>query len=276
MYLTPEVCPDIVTELKGETTMTAPQTVHTVVSNEEWLQARKALLAQEKALTRQRDELSRRRRELPWVKVEKDYVFDGPQGNVTLSDLFSGGTQLMIYHFMFGPDWAEGCPSCSLVADNVVGSLVHLANRDTALAMVSRATIGKIEEFRKRMGWNCRWVSSNRNSFNWDYHVSFTKDEMQKGEMYYNFGVNRFPSDEAPGISVFYKDAAGSIFHTYSAFARGAEALIGTYDLLDMTPKGRDEDQLSFPMAWVRHHDRYPDTQTSHSTETCCHSTERS
>lgn len=256
--------------------MTATQTVNAVVSNEVWLQARKALLDQEKALTRQRDELSRKRRELPWVKVEKDYVFDGTQGSVTLSDLFAGRTQLMIYHFMFGPDWAEGCPSCSMVADNIDGALVHLAQRDTTLAMVSRAPVGKIEPFRKRMGWNCQWVSSYRNSFNWDYHVSFTKDEMEKGEMYYNFDANRFPSDEAPGMSVFYKDAAGSIFHTYSTYARGVEALLGTYDLLDMTPKGRDEDQLPSTMAWVRHHDRYPGTETAHPAEACCHPTERS
>ena len=256
--------------------MTATQTAHAVVSKEEWLQSRKALLEQEKALTRQRDELSRRRRELPWVKVETNYVFDGPQGSVTLSDLFAGRTQLMIYHFMFGPDWEEGCPSCSMVADNIVGALVHLAHRDTTLVMVSRAPIGKIEAFQKRMGWDCQWVSSYRNSFNRDYHVSFTKDEMEKSEVYYNFAVNRFPSDEAPGVSVFYKDAAGSIFHTYSAYARGLEGLLGTYDLLDMTPKGRDEDQLPFTMAWVRHHDRYPDTETAHSGEAHCHSTERS
>jgi predicted dithiol-disulfide oxidoreductase (DUF899 family) len=256
--------------------MTATETVHAVVSNDEWLQARKALLDEEKALTRQRDELSRKRRELPWIKVEKDYVFDGPGGSVTLSDLFEGRTQLMIYHFMFGPDWAEGCPSCSILADNIDGALPHLRPRDTTLVMVSRAPIGKIEAFRRRMGWNCHWVSSYRNTFNRDYHVSFTKQEMERGEMYYNFGVNRFPADEAPGMSVFYKDAAGSVFHTYSTYARGLEGLLGTYDLLDMTAKGRDEDQLPFGMAWVRHHDRYPDSGTAHSGEGCCHSTERS
>jgi predicted dithiol-disulfide oxidoreductase (DUF899 family) len=256
--------------------MTATQTVHAVVSNDEWLQARKALLDQEKAMTRQRDELSRKRRELPWIKVEKDYLFDGPEGSVTLSDLFAGRTQLMVYHFMFGPDWAEGCPSCSMLADNIDGALAHLAHRDTTLVMVSRAPIGKIEAFRKRMGWGCRWVSSYRNSFNRDYHVSFTKEEMEKGEMYYNFGVTRFPADEAPGMSVFCKDSAGSVFHTYSTYARGLEGLLGTYDLLDMTAKGRDEDQLSYGMAWVRHHDRYPDSVPPESGEGCCHSTERS
>jgi len=249
--------------------MTAPQEINAIVSNEEWLEARRALLEEEKALTRQRDELSRKRRELPWVKVETDYVFDGPEGPVPLSELFAGRTQLMIYHFMFGPEWAEGCPSCSMVADSINGALVHIAHRDTTLAMVSRAPIGKIEAFRKRMGWNCMWVSSHGNSFNQDFHVSFTKDEIEKGEVYYNFGMNRFPKDEAPGLSVFYKDARGSIFHTYSAYARGLEGLLGTYDLLDMTPKGRDEDHLPFTMAWVRHHDRYPDTETAHSAG--CH-----
>jgi predicted dithiol-disulfide oxidoreductase (DUF899 family) len=257
--------------------MTATEKMHAVVvSNEEWLQARRALLKQEKALTRQRDELARKRRELPWVKVEKDYVFDGPNGSLTLGDLFAGRSQLMIYHFMFGPDWAEGCPSCSMVADNIDGALVHLAQRDTTLVMVSRAPIGKIEAFQKRMGWKAPWVSSNCNSFNWDFHVSFTKDEMKKGEVFYNFGMNRFPSDEAPGVSVFFKDEAGAIFHTYSTFARGAEALIGTYNLLDMVPKGRDEADLPFTMSWVRHHDRYPQAESMDSASACCHSTEHS
>jgi len=241
---------------------------------EEWLQARRALLEQEKALTRQRDELSRRRRELPWVKIETNYVFDSPQGSMILADLFAGRTQLIVYHFMFGPDWEEGCPSCSMCADSLAAVLVHLEHRDTSLAMVSRAPIAKIEAFRKRMRWKLPWVSSCSNSFNRDFHVSFTKDEIQ-GEVYYNFGMNRFPSAEAPGVSVFYKNAGGSIFHTYSAYARGLEGLLGAYDLLDMTPKGRDEDQLGFTMAWVRHHDRYPETEAADSTGACCHSTER-
>lgn len=251
--------------------MTATQTIHAVVSNEEWLQARKALLEQEKAFTRQHDELSRKRRELPWVKVEEDYGFDGPQGRVTLSDLFAGRTQLMTYHFMFGPEWAEGCPSCSMAADHIDRSVVHLANRDTTLIMVSRAPIDKIEAFKKRMEWNVPWVSSYCSSFNRDYHVSFTKDEMAKGEIYYNFGTSGHPSEETPGMSVFYRDSAGTIFHTYSAYARGLEPLLGVYDLLDMTPNGRDEDQLRFPMAWVRHHDRYPNAETTHSGEASCH-----
>jgi predicted dithiol-disulfide oxidoreductase (DUF899 family) len=253
--------------------MTATQNVHAIVSREEWLQARRSLMEQEKAFTRQRDELSRQRRELPWVRVEENYGFDSPRGTVTLSDLFAGRTQLIVYHFMFGPDWTEGCPSCSMVADTIAGSVVHIANRDTSVVMVSRAPIEKIEAFRQRMGWNLPWVSSNGNRFNWDYHVSFTPEEVQKGEMYYNFGQMRFPSSEAPGASVFIKDSYGNIFHTYSVFARGLEGLLGAYDLLDMTPKGRDEDQLSFPMAWVRHHDRYP--EAAPSAGACCHSSEQ-
>jgi predicted dithiol-disulfide oxidoreductase (DUF899 family) len=256
--------------------MTATQKVHAVVSEQEWLQARTALLMQEKALTRQRDELSRKRRELPWVKVDKNYVFDGPQGSVTLSDLFAGRSQLLIYHFMFGPEWKEGCPSCSMVADSIDGVLTHLAQRDTNLVMVSRAPIEKIEPFKRRMGWKCQWVSSYGKSFNWDYHVSFTKEEMQKGDVNYNFGSSRFPSDEAPGMSAFFKEAAGTIFHTYSAYARGLEGLLGAYDLLDLTAKGRDEDQLSYPMAWIRHHDRYPDAGAAHSGDPHCHSPEQS
>jgi len=254
--------------------MTATQTVHAIVSQEEWLQARCALLEQEKAYTRLRDELSRRRRELPWVKVEENYVFDGPGGSVTLSDLFASRTQLIVYHFMLGPDWAEGCPSCSMIADTIAGSVVHVANRDAAVVMVSRAPIEKIEAFRQRMGWDLPWVSSYGSRFNWDYHVSFSPEEVEKGEVYYNFGRMRFPKSEAPGVSVFIKDSYGNIFHTYSAYGRGLEGLLGAYDLLDMTPKGRDEEQFSFPMAWVRHHDRYP--ESAQAAGAGCHSTERS
>ena len=256
--------------------MTATQKLHAIVSHEEWLQSRKALLAEEKALTRKHDELSRRRRELPWVKVDQNYVFDGPQGNVTLSDLFAGRTQLLIYHFMFGPDWAEGCPSCSMVADHIDRTRIHVTQRDTTLVMVSRAPIAKIEDFRKRMGWTLPWVSSNGNTFNRDYHVTFTQEEMEKGDSYYNFGSNRFPSPEAPGMSAFYRDPGGNIFHTYSAYARGLEALLGTYTLLDLTTKGRDEDEFSFPMAWVRHHDRYPESQAGQAAAAGCHGAERS
>lgn len=243
---------------------------HKVVSNGEWLAARKAFLEKEKAFTRQRDELSRERRELPWVKVEKNYVFDGPNGKETLSDLFGGRSQLIIYHFMFGPEWAEGCPSCSLLADHMDGSLVHLDDRDVTLLAVSRAHLSQIESFKKRLGWRFKWVSSNANDFNYDYHVSFTKDEVAKSNMYYNYGNTNFPSDEGPGVSVFYKDAIGDIFHTYSAYARGADILISAYNYLDLAPKGRNEDSFDFSMAWVRHHDRYENQPKAKASVTGC------
>ena len=229
-----------------------------VVSQEEWLAARKNLLEKEKEFTRQRDALSAQRREMPWVRVQKEYVFEAPGGKKErLSDLFGGKSQLFVYHFMFGPDWKEGCQSCSLFADHVDGLLVHLASRDVSLVMVSRAPLAQIEPFKKRMGWKFKWVSSNGTDFNYDYHVSFTKEEMAGGNVSYNFGKNRFPSDEAPGASVFYKDAHGSIFHTYSSYARGLDILLGVYNLIDMTPMGRHEEGLPYSMAWVRHHDKY-------------------
>jgi predicted dithiol-disulfide oxidoreductase (DUF899 family) len=230
-----------------------------VVSPAEWLAARKELLKKEKEFTRLRDELSRQRRELPWEKVEKSYVFDGPKGKETLADLFGGKSQLIIYHFMFGPEWKEGCPSCSLLADHIDGAVVHLAQRDVTLLAVSRATLPQIEAFKKCMGWRFKWVSSSGSDFNYDYHVSFTKDEVTKREMYYNYEMQEFPSEEGPGASVFCKNGAGEIFHTYSTFGRGADMLIGAYNYLDLVPKGRDEDALPFTMAWVRHHDRYSD-----------------
>ena len=239
--------------------MTATQAQHKVVSREEWLQARKAHLEAEKAFTRQRDELARQRRELPWVKVEKNYIFEGPKGGESLADLFAGRSQLVIYHFMLGPGWEEGCRSCSFLADHFDGSLIHLAHRDVTLAVISRAPFQQIEAFQKRMGWHFHWVSSNGNEFNQDYHVSFTNDELAKGKVYYNYGLVGFGATEAPGLSVFYKDAAGRIFHTYSSYARGLDMLVGAYSFLDLVPKGRDEDGLAFSMSWVRHHDRYGD-----------------
>jgi predicted dithiol-disulfide oxidoreductase (DUF899 family) len=230
-----------------------------VVSRAEWLVARKELLTKEKESTRQRDALSAERRKLPRVKIEKEYVFDAPSGKETLADLFDGRSQLIVYHFMFGPGWDEGCPSCSLLADHIDGSVVHLAQRDVTLVVVSRAPLPEIEAFKKRMGWRFKWVSSYGNDFNSDYHVSFTKDEMAKGKVYYNYEMQAFGSEEAPGASVFYKDETGDIFHTYSCYARGGELLMGAYSYLDLVPKGRDEDALAFTMAWVRHHDRYGD-----------------
>ncbi|QOV90071.1 DUF899 domain-containing protein [Humisphaera borealis] len=233
-------------------------TTRPIVSKSQWTEARIALLAKEKELTRQRDELARQRRELPWVKVDQNYVFDGPDGKVALGHLFGDRSQLIVYHFMFGPDWAEGCPSCSYVCDHLDGTLSHLAARDVSLVAVSRAPVSKIAAFKKRMGWRFPWVSSHDNAFNYDFHVSFTPEERAKGGVYYNYGTAPFPSEEAPGASVFYKDpGTGEIFHTYSAFSRGLDALLGTYVLLDLTPKGRDEDHLPFSMQWVRHHDRY-------------------
>jgi predicted dithiol-disulfide oxidoreductase (DUF899 family) len=230
-----------------------------IVSREEWLAARKQHLSQEKEFTRLRDELSRQRRELPWVRVEKRYVFDGPHGKETLADLFGGRSQLIVVHFMFGPGWEEGCKSCSFRADHLDGALVHLAHRDVTLVVVSRAPLSQIEAFKKRMGWRFTWVSSYGTDFNFDFHVSFTKDEMAKGQVYYNYDMREFGSEEAPGTSVFYKDETGDIFHTYSCYARGGDMLIGAYHYLDLVPKGRDEDALAFTMAWVRHHDRYGD-----------------
>jgi len=232
---------------------------HTIVSREEWLAARRAHLAKEKEFTRLRDRLSAERRALPWVKVDKPYVFEGPAGKTSLAGLFAGRRQLIVYHFMFGPGWEEGCPSCSFLADHIDGAAVHLAHRDVTLLAVSRAPLRQIEAFKKRMGWRFTWVSSHGTDFNFDYHVSFTKDETAKGAVDYNFAPREFPSEEAPGISVFYKDEHGEVFHTYSAYARGLDLLVGAYNYLDLAPKGRDEDALAFTMAWVRHHDRYSD-----------------
>jgi predicted dithiol-disulfide oxidoreductase (DUF899 family) len=233
-------------------------TDHKTGTREEWLAARLELLEAEKELTRRSDELARQRRALPWVKVEKNYVFDSPQGKVTLADLFDGRSQLIVYHFMFHPEWREGCPSCSFVVDHLDGTIPHLAARDVSLVIVSRAPLAKIEVFKKRMGWRFRWVSSFGSDFNYDYHVSFTPEQKATGKVDYNYAMEEFPSDEAPGASVFCKDpASGEIFHTYSSYARGLDRLMLTYTLLDLVPKGRAEDQLGFSMEWVRHHDRY-------------------
>jgi predicted dithiol-disulfide oxidoreductase (DUF899 family) len=240
---------------------------HAVVSQSEWLAARRALLAKEKEVTRQRDELSRQRRALPWVKVDTNFVFEGPRGRIPLLDLFNGCSQLIIYHFMLGPGWPEGCPSCSFLADHFDGALPHLAQRDVSFAAVSRATMAEISAFKKRMGWSFPWVSSNGNSFNRDFHVSFTAEEKAGGKVYYNYALTEFPSEEAPGLSVFTKNGAGEIFHTYSSYARGLDILVGAYNFLDFAPKGRDEDALPWTMAWVRHHDRYGSAPAKAS---CC------
>ena len=229
---------------------------HKVVSPEEWLAARKALLAQEKEFTRQRDALSAARRQLPWVKIEKDYVFEGSDGKETLADLFGGKSQLMIYHFMLGPGWVQGCPSCSYLADHFDGAIPHLAQRDVAFVVVSRAPLAEIEAYKKRMGWKFKWVSSNGSDFNHDFHVSFTPEEKASGKVDYNYAVGSFPSEEAPGLSTFIKDN-GAVFHAYSTYARGLDIIVGTYNMLDLAPKGRDEASLPWSMAWVRRHDEY-------------------
>ena len=228
-----------------------------IVSRDEWLAARKALLAREKAHTREGDALSADRRRLPMVKVETSYMFDTADGRRSLADLFEGRSQLIVYHFMMGPGWAEGCPSCSFLMDHLDGVLPHLANRDVTLVAVSRAPLAEIDAFKRRMGWQFPWVSSYGTAFNRDFHVSFTKDEVASGKMHYNYAEQLFPSEEGPGFSVFVTNARGDIFHTYSTYGRGGESVLGTYHLLDLVPKGRDEDGLPFPMAWVRHHDRY-------------------
>jgi predicted dithiol-disulfide oxidoreductase (DUF899 family) len=239
-----------------------------IVSHAEWLAARKQFLAKEKEFTRLRDELSRQRRELPWEKIEKEYVFDGPRGKESLADLFDNRSQLIVYHFMMGPGWSAGCPSCSYLADHFDGPSIHLANRDATLAVISRAPMAEIEVFKKRMGWKFHWVSSFANDFNYDYHVSFTPEEQAKGEVSYNYESTKFPSEEGPGLSVFYKDASGAIFHTYSTYARGLDIFVGAYNFLDHVPKGRDEDGLTFSMAWVRHHDKYSEGYFVDPTQT--------
>ena len=235
---------------------------HKIVSQSEWLAARKALLAREKEFTKARDALSAARRDLPWTPVAKNYVFDGPNGKETLSDLFGGKSQLMIYHFMLGPGWIQGCPSCSFLADHFDGMLPHLAARDVTFTAIARAPLAEIEAYKRRMGWRFPWASSFANDFNFDYHVSFPTDQAAS-EVDYNYEMQDVGSDEMPGLSAFYQDANGGIFHTYSAYARGLDSLVGTYNFLDVAPKGRDEHNLPWSMAWVRRHDEYGDAPKS-------------
>jgi predicted dithiol-disulfide oxidoreductase (DUF899 family) len=229
---------------------------HKIVPQSEWIAARTELLRKEKEFTKLRDELGRQLSELPWDR--EPYVFEGPKGKETLSDLFNGRSQLIVYHFMFGPDWKEGCPSCSFLSDHIDGTLAHLNHHDVTLLAVSRARLSKIEAFKKRMGWHFPWVSSFGSDFNFDYHVSATKEELAKGEMYYNYRVFKSRGEEQPGISVFYKDKSDNdrIYHTCSSYARGGDLLIGTYNYLDLTPKGRNEINPNH-IDWVRHHDKY-------------------
>lgn len=243
---------------------------HTVVSQEEWIVARKALLVREKELTRARDDLARQRRELPWVKVDKTYTFDTPEGKKSLAELFGSKSQLVVNHFMLGPGWKEGCIGCSFGADHVEGMLPHLGARDVTYVSVSRATLPEIEAYKKRMGWHFPWVSSFGSDFNFDFNVSFRPEDVGSGnKVMYNYALTETGVDELPGYSVFIKDDDGSIYHTYSSFGRGAEALLGTYVLLDMLPKGREENgPYHSLMDWVKRHDEY---EAAAAQSACCH-----
>jgi predicted dithiol-disulfide oxidoreductase (DUF899 family) len=234
---------------------------HPVVSHQEWITARKAFLKKEKKFAKLRDALSAERRALPWEKVEKEYFFAGPNGQESLADLFAGKSQLIVYHFMFGPDWTEGCKGCSFWADNFNGPGIglHLKNRDTTILAISRAPLARLKAFQKRMKWSFKWVSSLNNDFNFDYGVSFKPEDAKDGKIAYKYALKESDADEMPGISVFFRDAKGAIFHTYSTYARGLDMTNTVYQYLDLTPKGRDEDALEWPMQWVRHHDRYAD-----------------
>ena len=233
-------------------------TEHPVVFPQDWIAARKALLTKEKELTRLRDEVARQRRDLPWVKVEKAYAFTGPKGKLKLSDLFEGRSQLIVYHFMYGPDWDEGCLSCSFWADNFEGIPIHLAHRDATLVAISRAPYRTLAAYRKRMGWTFPWYSSEGSDFNYDYQVSYTPEQIESGDAEHNY-VRGTVMDELPGVSVFYRDADGEIYHTYSTYRRGLDMLNGAYHYLDLLPKGRDEDELPWTMSWLRRHDQYDD-----------------
>jgi predicted dithiol-disulfide oxidoreductase (DUF899 family) len=243
-------------------------TQHQIVSRDEWIAARKELLRKEKDFTRLRDQLSAERRALPWVKVDKEYLFDTPSGRQSLGDLFGGRSQLVTKHFMFGPDWIDGCVGCSFEMDHIEGALVHLEHHDVSYVVVSRAPLAKLEAYRQRMGWRLRWVSSYGSDFNYDFHVSFTPEQVASGKAYYNYELRDVGIDELSGRSVFCRDEAGDIFHTYSSFARGGELFLSSYAVLDITPKGRNETINGNMTDWVRHHDRYQDENEG----ACCHS----
>lgn len=239
---------------------------HEIVSRQAWLAARKALLALEKEETKLRDRVRAERLALPWVKVDKAYTFDTPQGRRTLAELFDGRSQLIVYHFMYGPDWEAGCPGCSFMADHIDGMLPHLNNHDVTMIAASRAPLEKLEAYRKRMGWKFPWVSSHGSDFNFDYHVSFTKEELASGKVMYNYRETDAADahDELPGLSAFFKDGEGTVYHTYSDYARGGEEALGTLMILDRAPKGRNE---TGTLSFVRRKDEYAGAQKAQS---CC------
>lgn len=246
---------------------------HSITSREAWLAQRKSLLAREKELTQLRDQLAAERRALPWVRMDKSYSFDTTSGRRSLDQLFDGRRQLVVQHFMFAPGWEQGCKSCSFMADHVEGSRIHLQQRDLSFVAVSRAPLADIQRFRQRMGWQFEWVSSFGSDFNQDFGVSFPAEALATGLVDYNYKKQAFPQAEAPGISVFYRDDAGEVFHTYSTYGRGVELMMGAYDFLDITPLGRHEEALSYGMEWLRHHDRYdaaPASATATSAGSCC------
>jgi len=231
-------------------------TAHKVVSHDAWIAARQRFLLKEKEFTRLRDELSRERRELPWERVDKEYVFESTSGRETLADLFGGHSQLIVYHFMYGPDWEIGCRSCSFWADNFNNIVPHLAARDASLVAVSLAPLPKLQAQAQRFGWTFKWVSSHGSDFNFDYHVSFSPEALARGETVYNYTPQKLGSTEMPGISAFFRDG-NQIYHSYSTYARGLDMLNAAYHYLDITPKGRDEEGLAYPQQWVRHRIAY-------------------
>lgn len=241
--------------------------MNAIVNQEQWLAQRLDLLAREKELMRQQDQLASARRALPWVRVDKQYVFNTPQGKRSLADLFEGRSQLIVQHFMFAPGKERGCAHCSYMADHTDGALPHLAQRDVSVVAVSRAPLASLENMRKEMGWKFNWVSSGESDFNYDFHVSFTQEDLADGEVHYNYREQAFPLEDAPGISVFCKDESGTVYHTYSTFGRGVEMMMHTYRFLDITPRGRHEDGLPYTMAWVKHHDRY---EPAPAAASCC------
>lgn len=236
---------------------TTTQIQSKIVSPEKWLTSRLELLREEKEFTRLRDRIAQHCRELPWVKITKPYTFESASGRVSLADLFDGRSQLIVQHFMFGAGWEEGCKGCSFMMDHFNPTVPHLKARDVSFAAVSHAPLQEILPFKTRMGWDVNWVSSQGTDFNHDFQVSFTKEEMATGKVYYNYALRKFPHEEAQGISVFAKDAGGNVYHTYSTYGRGVETIMATYNLLDLVPKGRDEHGDEDGMAWLRYHDSY-------------------